>query len=82
MSKEVMKHTRLIALYVLHILIAVFSVLFVSHTVTHLHSMVYEQDFQKNRLIERYSPFATSYMLQMLKTLVKYSYLICVLPML
>ena len=22
--------------------------------------MVYEQDFQKNRLIERYSPFATS----------------------
>lgn len=40
--------------------------------------MVYEQDFQKNRLIERYSPFATSFMLQMLKTSVKYKYRICV----
>lgn len=40
--------------------------------------MVYEQDFQKNRLIERYSPFATSFMLQMLKTSVKYKYRFCV----
>lgn len=40
--------------------------------------MVYEQDFQKNRLIERYSPFATSCMLQILKTSVKYKYRFCV----
>jgi len=36
--------------------------------------MVYERDLLKNRLIVRYSCFATSYVLQMLKTLVKYGY--------
>ena len=40
--------------------------------------MVYEQDFQKNRLIEQHSYFATSKRLQTLKTSVKYKYRICV----